>query len=224
MKIIILDKVDSTNDYVKKFIKDKKTVAVAAKRQTKGKGTKGRSFISDEGGVYVSVLRFYEGLKANSAYSIISDTAVAVVNTLKAFGVECGIKWPNDVYCNGKKICGILTETCINGDYVDYSVIGIGINVNNEIAPEIRDIAVSASEVKGEKLNVDAVLATLLFNLERKQEEGLYARYSCVLGRKIKVVKPDGGEYFAVAKQVMPDGRLMLEGGEVLAAAEIFLA
>ena len=223
MKIILLDKVDSTNDYVKKFIKNGETVAVAARRQTKGKGTKGRSFVSDEGGVYVSVLKFYSGLKASEAYSIISDTAVAVVKTLAAFGVEASIKWPNDVFACGKKICGILTETKLVGEYVEYGVIGIGININNDIAPEIENVAVSAKTITGREINIDSVLATLLFNLEQKQEAGLYARYSCVLGKKIRVVKPSGDSYFAVAEEVLSDGRLKLVGGEVLTAAEIFL-
>ena len=223
MKIILLDKVDSTNDYVKKFIKNGETVAVAARRQTKGKGTKGRSFVSDEGGVYVSVLRFYNGLKASEAYSIVSDTAVAVVNTLRAFGVEAFIKWPNDVFAGGKKICGILTETTFFGEYVGYGVIGIGININNNIAPEIRNVAVSAKEITGREIDVDSVLATLLYNLEQKQEAGLYARYSCVLGKTITVTRGDGSVFQAVAESITEDGRLRLDSGEVLSSAEIRL-
>jgi len=176
MKIIILDEVTSTNDYVRRYIEGGETVAVAAKKQTKGRGTKGRSFISDEGGLYVSILRFYDNLKAENAYSIISDTAVAVVKTLSAFGVETKIKWPNDIYYKGKKMCGILTESMIYGDGIVYSVTGIGINVNNEIAPEIADIAVSAKQAAGKDLPIDRVLATLLYNLEQKQEAGKVLR------------------------------------------------
>ena len=221
MKVIILDKVDSTNDYVKRYIKGGETVAVAAKMQTKGRGTKGRSFISGEGGVYVSVLKFYAGKRAADAYSIISDTAVAVVKTLSAFGLDAKIKWPNDIFVGGKKICGISTESVFKGDFVDHSVIGIGININNDIPPELSEIAVSAKEVLNKQLNVDAVLATLLYNVEQPQEVGLYARYSCVLGKEIIVLKPDGTEYKAVAEEILPDGRLRLVGGEVLTSAEI---
>jgi len=221
MNIIILDKVDSTNDYIKKYIDGGENVAVAAKTQEKGRGTKGRSFISDKGGLYVSVLRFYYNLPAEKAFSIISDTAVAVVKTLSAFGVKAMIKWPNDIYVDGKKICGILTESTLDGAFVRYSVAGVGININNALAPEIRDIAVSAKEITGKELNVDAVLFTLLYNLEQPQEAGLYARYSCVLGKTITVVKPDGKEYPAVATDILEDGRLKLDSGEVLTSAEI---
>lgn len=223
MKLIFLDKVDSTNEYVKRYVKGGESVAVAAKTQTGGKGTKGRSFISDEGGVYVSVLKFYDGLPAEKAYSIVSDTAVAVVKTLKTFGVDATIKWPNDIFAQGKKICGILTENSLSVGKVVYSVIGIGINVNNDIAQEITDIAISVKQVTGREVNYDAVLATLLFNLEQKQEVGLYARYSCVLGRKIQVIKSSGEVFDAVCEDILSDGRLKLKGGEILTAAEIKL-
>ena len=221
MKIIVLDKVDSTNDYIKRFVKDGEPVAVAAKSQTKGRGTKGRSFVSDKGGLYVSVLKFYYGLTADKAFSIISDTAVAVVKTLSAFGISAQIKWPNDIYVGGKKICGILTESTLSGPLVSYSITGIGININNDIPSELEEIAITAKQVLNKELNIDAVLFTLLYNLEQKQEEGLYARYSCVLGKTITVIKPDGSEYRAVAEDILPDGRLKLVGGEVLTAAEI---
>ena len=221
MNIIILDKVDSTNDYIKRYVAGGEDVAVCAKVQTNGKGTKGRKFISDAGGLYVSVLKFYYGLTADRAYSIISDTAVAVVKTLSAFGLDAKIKWPNDIIVEGKKICGILTESVLSGNFVHHSVIGIGINLNSVIPPELKDIAISAKAVTGKEYNIDAVLFTLLYNLEQKQEVGLYARYSCVLGKTITVVKPDGSEYQAVAEAVLEDGRLRLVGGEVLTSAEI---
>ena len=106
MKTIILKKTSSTNDYVKKYIKGGEDVAVFSYEQTGGKGTKGRSFSSEKGGVYLSVLKFKHALSAANSYRIIADTAVAVVKTLAAFGIDAGIKWPNDVLVDGKKICG----------------------------------------------------------------------------------------------------------------------
>ncbi len=221
MKIITLDKTTSTNDEVKKYVEDGQSVAVSATVQTGGRGTKGRTFISQEGGLYVSFLKFYNNLLAKDAHKIVEQTAVAVVKTLRAFGVDARIKWVNDIYVNGKKICGILTENVFEGEFVKYSVIGIGININNEISGDIKDIAISTKQVLGKSLDIKAVLMTLVFNLEQKQEDGPYVRYSCVLGKKIKVVKPNGEEYFAKAKDILPDGRLLLDNGEKLSAAEI---
>ncbi len=221
MKIISLDKTTSTNDEVKKYVDGGESVAVSATVQTGGRGTKGRTFISQEGGLYVSFLKFYDNLLSKDAHRIVEQTAVAVVKTLMAFGVDAKIKWVNDIYVNGKKICGILTENVFEGEFIKYSVIGIGININNDIAEEIKDIATSTKQVLGKNLDIKAVLMTLIFNLEQKQEDGLYARYSCVLDKKIKVVKPNGEEYFAVAKEILADGRLLLDTGEKLSAAEI---
>ena len=223
MKIVILDKVGSTNDYVKKFIKGGEDVAVCARMQKKGRGTKGRSFVSERGGLYVSVLKFLPLNSGEHPYKIISDTAVAVVKTLKAFGINAAIKWPNDIFVGGKKICGVLTESVTEGGIVAYSVTGIGINVNNPIADEIADIAVSTKQILGRELDIDSVLFTLLYNLEQKQEAGLYARYSCVLGKTITVTRGDGSVFQAVAESITEDGRLRLDSGEVLSSAEIRL-
>lgn len=221
MKIVFLDKVDSTNDYIKRYIDGREDVAVAAKEQTNGRGTKGRSFSSAVGGLYVTVLRFYDRLFAKDAYRIVADTAVAVVKTLSAFGLDAKIKWPNDIFCSGKKICGISTENSLIGDRVDHSMTGIGVNIYNEIPSDLKDIAISAKQILGRNLDINAVLFTLLYNLEQKQEAGLYARYSCVLGKKITVLKRSGEVFDAVAKDITEDGRLVLDNGEALTSAEI---
>lgn len=221
MKIISLDSATSTSDEVKKYVSGSENVAVCAKVQTNGRGTKGRSFVSKEGGLYVSFLRFYDNLKAVDAHKIVEQTAVSVVKTLLAFGVDAKIKWVNDIYVNGKKICGILTENVFEGEFVKYSVIGIGINVNNDIAEEIKDIAISTKQILDKELDLNSVLMTLVYNLEQPQEDGLYIRYSCVLGKQITVVKPNGEEYLAVASDILEDGRLLTDSGEKLSAAEI---
>ena len=222
MKVIILDSVTSTSDYLLRFVGGGENVAVFAKKQTGGRGTKGRSFVSDEGGVYVSVLKYYPNLTADRAYSIVSETAVAVVKTLSAFGVKAQIKWPNDIFVDGKKICGILTENRLENGRVLYSIIGIGINVNNNLAKEIADIATSAYRVLGKRLDIESVYATLIYNLEHPDmTKGLYEKYSCVIGKNILVIYPDGSERSAIAQGILPDGRLKLADGEILSSAEI---
>ncbi len=230
MNIISLVKTPSTEDYIrkrlKKYIAAGEDVAVIAQSQTKGRGTKGRSFSAEKGGAYLSFLKFHAGLKAVDAHLILRGASVAVVKTLKAFNVNAQIKWPNDIVVDGKKICGILTENSFIGDYVNYSILGVGLNVNNALPEELKNIATTASEVLNKELDLKAVIATLLYNfssLTSKQNVELYSKYSCVLGRKIRVIKFSGEEYFATAKEVLADGRLLLEGGEVLSAAEISL-
>ncbi|MGN0820069.1 MAG: biotin--[acetyl-CoA-carboxylase] ligase [Christensenellaceae bacterium] len=222
MKIIRLKKVGSTNDYAKKFIKKRRSATVIADMQTLGRGTKGRKFVSAYGGIYLTKLTFYDNLPTSEAFDIVVQSSMAVVKTLLAFGLKPQIKWPNDVYVGGKKIAGILTENHFSADgkSVDYSIVGIGININNPIDEELIDIATSAKQVLGKDLDKESVLMTFLFNLSGKESFETYKKYSLVIGKNIVVTEGDR-EYEAVACDVLSDGRLLLSDGKKLSAAEV---
>ncbi len=225
MKIIKLKKTSSTEDYIRKLLpkqlKTRENLAVIAETQTGGRGTKGRFFLSPKGGLYMSLLYFHNGLKGENAFTVNKNVSVAVVKTLLAFGINARIKWPNDIYVSGKKICGMLINNVFLGDYIDYTILGIGINVNNDIPPSLCDIAVSAKQILGKKVDLDAVTATLVYNLLNPEKVDLYARYSMVLGKKVKVLPADKEAYFAVILEVLPDGRLKTEDGTVLTSEEV---
>lgn len=227
MKIIKLKKTSSTEDYIRKLIpkqlKTRENLAVIAETQTGGRGTKGRSFLSPKGGLYMSLLYFHNGLKGEDAFTVNKNVSVAVVKTLLAFGINARIKWPNDIYVSGKKICGMLINNVFSGDYIDYTILGIGINVNNDIPPSLCDIAVSIEQISGKKINLDAAIATLVYNLLNPEKVDLYARYSMILGKMVKVLPLNGEPFFAVAKEILPDGRLMTEDGIVLTSEEVSL-
>ena len=217
-----LAKVDSTNEYIKRYLKKRKDALVRADEQTAGKGTKGRSFISQKGGLYLSKLTFHEGLAVKDAWSIMVDSAMAVVKTLLAFNVEPQIKWPNDIWVNGKKICGILIQNGFCGDMVDYSLVGIGVNVNNEIADEIKDIAVSLKQALGKEISVESFFLSLMLNFVSGSSIEDYKKFSAVLGKKITVTKGDI-VYEAVAEDILNNGALKLINGELLYAGEVGL-
>ena len=213
MTVELLKRVDSTNNYVQKYIKRRQNAIICAEEQTAGAGTKGRSFISSVGGIYMTKLKFYEFLV---------NSAMAVVATLAAFDITAGIKWPNDVIVNGKKICGILIKNALQGDLVDYSVIGIGLNVNNEISSEIRDIATSVSLVLGKEVDKESVFFTLMQNLEQEYDISQYKKYSLLLGKKVTILRGEN-TFEAQVLDVLEDGRLLLTNGEALSAGEIDL-
>ena len=217
-----LAKVDSTNEYIKRYLKKRKDALVRADEQTAGKGTKGRSFISQKGGLYLSKLTFHEGLAVKDAWSIMVDSAMAVVKTLLAFNVEPQIKWPNDIWVNGKKICGILIQNGFCGGMVDYSLVGIGINVNNEIADEIKDIAISLKQALGKEISVESFFLSLMLNFVSGSSIEDYKKFSAVLGKKITVTKGDI-VYEAVAEDILNNGALKLSSGELLYAGEVDL-
>ncbi len=120
----------STNDDARRLAREgapQGTVVLAA-RQTAGRGRLGRSWASPEGGVYLSaVLR--PPIAPSEAGPLPLVIAVGVARGLDALGVDCRLKWPNDVYLDGSKIAGILLEMSAEGDRIDWVVAGVGVNV-----------------------------------------------------------------------------------------------
>lgn len=219
MKTISVKSIDSTNTYLKKLKKPKEDTLIIAKKQTGGRGTKGRSFICEEGGVYMSLLKLYP-CKAEESFSIMMNSAVAVVKTLSAFDIKAKIKWPNDIIVNGKKICGILIENVFEGDEVARSIVGIGLNVNNPIAKEIEDIAISTKEVLSKELSVETVVATLAYNLYQPATYEEYKKHLLYLGEEVTVITQKS-TYRAFIDDILPNGNLKTSEGEILSAAEI---
>lgn len=223
VKTIRLEEVGSTNDYAKSLRGGKEDTAVLAKRQTGGRGTKGRSFSSNEGGVYLSLLRFYDGLAASDAFQIMQTAAAAVCETLVEYGVQPKIKWPNDVYVRGKKICGILIENTFSGNSVASSIVGIGVNVHNRLEEELSAIATTLASETGVRYSVDEVAERLLEKLYAPDTYLRYARYLGWLGEEVTLLS---GEKRARATLLGVDERgnatVEIEGQRrTFAAAEI---
>lgn len=132
MRFIHLDEVDSTNAYIMRNTSELEApVMVTAYRQTAGQGQRGNSWEA-EAGKNLTFSIFYRPveLPPMAQFSMSEAVALAVVDFLGLHGVEAKVKWPNDIYVGDRKICGILIRHSIMGPKVDYSVIGVGINVN----------------------------------------------------------------------------------------------
>lgn len=217
MKTTIFDTLPSTNDYceTREFGED---TAIIAREQTGGKGTKGRSFSSPRGGVYLSLVRYYP-CKAENSFSLMIASCMAVVKTLELYGVSTGVKWPNDVFLNGKKICGILIKNSFEGENVKKSITGIGVNVNNDIPKDLADIAINLKSVVGE-VDIDEFYKRLIEKLYADYSVDEYRSRNIVLGKEITVIK-NGESRKAVAEDVAADGSLVLKGGERLFYGEV---
>jgi len=153
MKIIRFDEINSTNEYAKKLQEYDENVFILAKKQTSGKGTKGRSFSSNEGGVYLTKVCIHSNFLAKDAFLIMARTAVAVCKTLEDFSLSPKIKWANDVFVSNKKICGILIENVFSGKRIVRSIIGVGLNVNNALPEELEKCATTMQLEKNEPLD-----------------------------------------------------------------------
>jgi len=158
-KIIYLDSVTSTNDYLKNIADNniEEGTVVIAETQTDGRGRNGKKWISPKGkGLTFSIL-LYPKIKLNQVL-IFSYIPVIVLTKvlIQQFNLFASIKWPNDVYVNNKKIAGILSESVIYKKSLKYFIAGIGINLNqnlNDFSDELQEVASSLRIIL--KKNID---------------------------------------------------------------------
>lgn len=222
MRIIELDEVDSTNQYIKRQNFAEDTLVFAA-RQTAGKGTKGRSFCSENGGLYASILHIYEHFPAENAFKIMISACVAVCKTIENFGIKPRIRWANDVLIGDKKICGTLIENTLSGAMISRSIIGIGLNVNNVLPEDLRGIAVTLGELKN--ITFSQVKSAFVDAVEREYTLDDYRSYIDWLGGEV-IIREGQSEFKATAIDIADDGRLIIkimEKERKISAAEVSL-
>ena len=173
-KLIVLPEVDSTNNYLKTLAANGAPdgTAVLSLKQTAGPGRRGRSFLSEPGGLYLSFLmRPQEPAEALLHLTALAGLCVCTA-VKQVTGMQAGIKWPNDPVLNGKKLCGILTELSVSLETQEpeYVVIGIGVNCNNaseDFPPELREVATSLYLETGKRVQRAALAAALIEELDK---------------------------------------------------------
>lgn len=169
------DTIDSTNLEVRRLAEAgaEHGLTVIAEEQVSGKGRRGRSWLGKAGtGIWMSFLLKPEiALENSSMLTLITALAVAkAINEVT--NVSCGIKWPNDLIVNGKKVCGILTELSAQMDELNYIVVGLGINVNMEEFPDdLKDKATSLQIETGKRIYRAPLAAKVLEYFEKYYEQ-----------------------------------------------------
>ena len=199
--IICLESVDSTNEYLKALAKSgaKAKTVVISDSQTHGKGTKNRSFVSRRGGVYLSILLKPE-FNGFDATLITPMTAVAVSDAVNNIsGKSTQIKWVNDLYLGGKKVCGILCEAGFESDaHTPFIVVGIGVNLfkpKGDFDTEIKEIATAVFEEENPKIKEDFIanLIDTFFEyydkIDQKTFLQKYKNANLVLGKEIEFLE-----------------------------------
>lgn len=196
---------------------------VVADKQNAGRGRRGRVWQSPAGkDIYFTIL-LRPGFEPDKAAGLTLVMALSVVQAVeKICGGKAGIKWPNDVVLNGKKICGILTEMTVETDYIQHVVIGVGINVNLDAMPEeIRQTATSILLESGKETARAELLQEVLARFEEnyeKYEESLdlrniledYNNHLVNRDKQVKVLDPKG-EFEGIARGVNASGELLVE-------------
>jgi BirA family biotin operon repressor/biotin-[acetyl-CoA-carboxylase] ligase len=230
--VYVFDEIDSTNTEAKRRAMDGEARAIlAARRQSAGRGRMGRSFYSPEdSGVYFSLLMPLEK-EFESGVFLTTAVSVAVMRAIRALtGKQVGIKWVNDLYWQGRKVCGILCESMILGN--DRSVIiGIGINVRSaEFPPELSDIAgsLSADALSLSELIAEVCKEVFSFLEDPSSPAWLedYRKHSLVLGKKVRWIENEIA-HEGLAESIREDGALCIRAEDgslaVLRTGEISL-
>lgn len=237
-ELVFYKTIDSTNNAAKLLAKNGAPhgAAVIAESQTAGRGRLGRSFHSPGGqGVYLTaILRPTQS--ASCATILTPAAAVATARAIeKTCGVQVDIKWVNDLYLNGKKLCGILSEAALKPDgMLDYAVVGIGVNIlQGELPPELIQ-KVTALDQAGDEVDRARLAAAILDELavvsEQLDSRAFLAEYrarSCVLGKRLKVLRSADEWFWAQACDIDDQGALVVRDEQgtmhVLSCGEVSL-
>lgn len=225
MKPIWYETIDSTNTEALRHLDELPSGTVlAARDQTAGRGQRGNTWFTEPGkNLTFSIVLKGIVLKACDSIRLNALTSVAVASFLERYGVQPVIKWPNDIYVGGRKICGMLIENKLDGAMLGASVIGVGININQREFPQLAN-ATSLALCTGKDASLDEALGDFLAIFEgmipglgSPQLWDAYASRLYRLGKSARyydVLREE--EFEGVILGVEPDGRLCVRdaGGE----------
>lgn len=225
MKIIRLETTTGTNAYLRSHMRELQSpVAVTAKYQTEGRGQRGNTWNSEKGAnVLLSLLyRSAEEIHPRDQFAVSMAVSLAVTELLDGYGLHTSIKWPNDIYISDRKIAGILIENGFTGSRIDWSIAGIGLNVNQTtFLPEIPN-PISMKMISGRQYDTDAVSEALCDCLTKRLDmvkgysEALMTEYMGRLWRADGKLYPfldtaTSERFHARICAVEPSGTLVLE-------------
>lgn len=173
-QIIKLEETESTNTYLKNILAESSIgefTVVSTNFQTKGRGQMGNSWISNRGeNLLFSMLIYPHTIKANEQFVISQVVSVALANVLSKYVCDIKIKWPNDIYWKDNKIAGILIENSLLGHHIERSIIGIGLNINQNTFPNFLVNPISLQMITGHKYDLDDILSQFMDEFLKQYE------------------------------------------------------
>lgn len=230
MRIIKVNAIDSTNSFVRKFYEGKadfEPVCVRALEQTKGRGQRGSSWVSKSGeNLTFSILYPHQKLKFSRHFLLSATVSLAVMDALIEYDIpNLKVKWPNDILSAKKKIAGILIENIIKNGGIAASIIGIGLNVNQQDFTNLPQ-AGSLFSITRKNYDLDELLNVLLLEIEEKlkvlPQTGIgellekYAENMFRLNQVSAFELPSGERINGIIRGVTTEGKLNLEIDEAV--------
>lgn len=222
---IHLNETNSTNSYLQKIcLNQEKTTeltTVLADFQSSGRGQRGNTWEADkEKNLLFSFVLFPSFVEAREQFIISQIASLAIQEELINYTPDITIKWPNDIYWKEKKICGILIENDLMGKNINQSIVGVGLNINQESFHSLAPNPVSLYQITGKKYDRIEILKNIIVKiqlyykqLQNGLKEDITKRYEKALFRKdgMHLYKDKDGEFLAKINNVEPEGRLILE-------------
>ena len=235
LKIFVYDMTDSTNTRAKEYYFSKKPVTPAvfiANGQSAGRGRRGRSFDSAKGaGIYISFL--VDGELLASSQTLTVRCAVKCARAIESVtGLKVGIKWVNDLFVSGRKLCGILTEgeADAEGNGLRYAIVGIGINLmKRDFPPPLCDIATTIEDETGHVPDRSKLIGAVIDAFFEDECDSCvmeeYRKRSTVIGKQVTARRIGGGEFDCLVLGISDSGELLVRRTdgteETLISAEI---
>lgn len=225
MQVIKLSATDSTSNWMRRRMADHPVAdltVVWALEQTAGRGQPGRSWQSEKGkNLTFSILKKFESLPASEHFLLNMAVSRALYEGLDALSVpDLRVKWPNDILSGRRKLGGILIENHLQGPHLVHSIIGIGLNVNQEDFGELAGAA-SLRGVTGRTYELEPLLGSLcqgvaaaLGKLTNSPFEAEQAAYEALLFRKDRPATfsgPDGATFPGIIRGISREGLLVVE-------------
>ncbi len=223
-RIILLQETPSTNDFLKRTAQSFESgTMIVAYRQTAGRGQKGNSWEAEPGkNVTFSILLKNPRIGVKEQFVLSEAVSLAIVDVLENYAEGFKVKWPNDIYYGDCKICGILIENSLGSDAIDYSIVGVGLNVNQHFFTSGAPNPISLHNITGENYELGAMNDRIGAKIEEyctldgshSQIEAMHQRYLEKLyrndGKPHQFITPQGELFDAVIHGVALDGTLTL--------------
>lgn len=219
---LFIESTVSTNDFLRELSRQKQLpegFLVHTDFQTAGKGQPSNSWESEKGkNLLFSILLYPQNIQINKQFIISQLTSLAIKHVLDQYAEGFSIKWSNDIYWNDKKIAGILIENSLLRDKIDKCIIGIGLNINQEIFQSNAPNPISLKQIIGKETDRKQILSDIhieLLNLYHELDYSkLQTKYHQSLYRKDgfhPYIDTATKEHFlARIERVEPDGKLIL--------------
>lgn len=180
--LVFYKNADSTNTYASRLLHAEHVsegTIIYTNFQSAGRGQKGNRWESEDGkNLLISVILYPEMVKPEGQFIISMFISLGIHDFLKMLITDCRIKWPNDIYAGDDKIAGILIENSITGDKINYSIAGMGLNINQEVFPQELPNPVSVKMLTGKDYDLYHCLNQLAGCLDKRYKQVLAGRPS----------------------------------------------